>query len=57
MAGIADRAAVDRDRAGLDQGLEPRARQLGDMRGEHAVEPLAGLIVAMRRSVDLVSHW
>ena len=45
MARITDRAPVDRDRTGLDQRLEPRARQLGDMRGEHAVEPAAGLIV------------
>ena len=34
VAGIADRAAVDRDRAGLDQRLEPGARQFGDMGGE-----------------------
>ena len=43
VARIADRAAADRDRAGEDQRLEARARQLGDARGEHAVEPLAGL--------------
>ena len=41
---IADRAAVERDGAGLDQRLEPRPRQLGEMAGEHAVEPLAGLL-------------
>ena len=44
MIGIADRVAVERDGAGLDQRLEPRPRQLGDMAGEHAVEPLAGLL-------------
>ena len=42
IAGIADRAGPDRDRAVEDQRLEARARQRGP-RGEHAVEPLAGL--------------
>ena len=45
MIGIADRVAVDRDGAGLDQRFEPRPRQLGDMAGEHAVEPFAGLLL------------
>ena len=44
VAGIADRAAADRDVAGEDQRLEARARQLRDAGGEHAVEPLAGLL-------------
>ena len=43
MAGIADCAAADRHLAGQDQGLEPRARQVGDRYGERAVEPLAGI--------------
>ena len=42
IAGIADRAGADRDRAVQDQRLEPRARQFG-AGGEHAVEPFAGL--------------
>ena len=45
MARIADRAAVDRDRAGLDQRLEPRLRDSSaTCAGEHAVEPLAGFL-------------
>ena len=36
--------AADRDLAGEDQRLEARAREVGDVRGEHAVEPLAGLV-------------
>ena len=44
VIGIADRAAVERDGAGLDQRLEPRPGQLGDMAGEHAVEPFAGFL-------------
>ena len=44
MARIADRAAADRDRAGLDQRLEPAARQFGDMRRQHAVKPHSGVI-------------
>ena len=44
MARIADRAAVDRDRAGQDQRLEARARKLRQARCQHAVEPLAGLV-------------
>ena len=44
MARIADRAAADRDRAVEDQRLEARARQVGDVRGQHAVEPLAGFV-------------
>jgi hypothetical protein len=43
IIGIADRVAVERDGAGLDQRFEPRPGQLGDMAGEHAVKPLAGL--------------
>ncbi len=36
---------VERDGAGLDQCLQPRARQFGDMAGEHAVEPFTGFVV------------
>ncbi len=43
MARIADRAAVDRNGAGLDQRLEPAARKFADMAGERAIEPLAAL--------------
>ena len=43
VARIADCAAADRHLAGEDQGLEPRARQVGDRHGERAVEPLAGI--------------
>ena len=45
MAGITDRAAVDGNGARLDQCLESGARKLGNVRGEHAIEPSAGLIV------------
>jgi hypothetical protein len=44
MAGIADRAAVDRDRAGLDQRFEPAARKFTKLRGERTVEPFASLL-------------
>ena len=64
MAGITDRAAVDRDRAGLDQRLEPRAREFDDMSGKHAVEPPAGLLVIHadrflrgRHRNDQVPEW
>src|SRR3984957_10498875 len=45
MAGITDRAPVDGDGAGFDQRLEPRAREFGNVRSKHAVEPAAGLVV------------
>src|SRR5262245_66435195 len=44
VAGIADRGSVDRDAAREDQRLVARARQFGHARGQHAVEPLAGLL-------------
>jgi hypothetical protein len=44
VIGIADRVAVQRDRTGFDQRFEPRPGQLGDMAGEHAVEPFAGFL-------------
>ena len=43
MVRIADRVAIDRHGAILDQRLEPAARQFGDMAREHAVEPFAGV--------------
>ncbi len=46
MAWIADRLAIDRDGACFDQHFEPGARQFGDVTGEHAVEPVAGLVGA-----------
>ena len=42
IAGIADRAVPDRDRAVEDQRFQPSARQIG-AGGEHAVEPVVGL--------------
>ena len=42
--GIADRARRDRDLTGEDQGLQARARQRRDARGQHAIEPLALLL-------------
>src|SRR5580704_12826576 len=64
MARITDRAAVDRYRAGFDQGFEPRARKFGDMSGEHAVEPPAGLLLVDadlflrgRHCEDQVPKW
>ncbi len=45
MARIADCAPADRHFAGKDQGLQPRARQVGDRYGERAVEPIAGIRV------------
>ena len=45
MVRIKDRAAIEGDGAGLDQRLEARAREFGDMAGEQAVEALAGLLV------------
>ena len=44
MTGIADRMPVDLDRAGLDQGFQPRARQVGEVAGQQPIEPFAGLI-------------
>ena len=44
MARIADRAPADGDFAGEDQRLEPGAREVGDARRQHAVEPLAGIL-------------
>ena len=55
LAGIADRAPPDRDFAGEDQRLEAGAREL-QMRGEHAVEPLAGLRRRHRHSLDVSCH-
>ena len=51
IAGVARRAAVRRHLAVEDQRLQPRAREIGDARGEHAVEPLAGVAVEHRHAL------
>ena len=54
---IADRAAVDRHLAVEDQRLQARARQRRNARGQHAVEPLAGLLGGDRDGFAARSSW
>ncbi len=44
VAGIVDRAAARGDGAIQDQRLQPGARQFGEPRRQHAVEPGAGVV-------------
>jgi hypothetical protein len=54
---IADRAFGDRDLSGEDQRLQPRARQVRKMRGQHAIEPHASFVGAYRDSFgSIISH-
>ena len=56
VAGIADRAAVDGDPSVEDERLVARAREFGDVGGEHAVEPLAGLGGRDLKFLAAISH-
>ena len=53
VARIADRASLDRDLARENQGFQPRARQFGQVEGEHAVEARALLRIGDDNRFDL----
>ena len=46
ISGVADGGAFDADLACQDQRFQPRARQLGQARRQHAVEPAHTLVAA-----------
>ncbi|MBA7467947.1 hypothetical protein ES707_03186 [subsurface metagenome] len=51
ISGVADRGGLQLHCARQDQGLQPRSRQVGEARRQHAVEPRRAL-VARDRDVD-----